>query len=102
MLKACLVRLYFKSWCPSAAGEAASGATRAASNGWSKSDMHANAVNLSKKPKTVDKIFRSTPISRALAGASEEEMARVSKLFDLAYIIAKESYLLPNTPHLLK
>ena len=35
---------------------------------WSilKSDMHAKAVNLSKKPKTVDKIFRSTPIGRAL------------------------------------
>ena len=56
----------------------------------SKSDMHTRAVSMSRKPKTRNDIFRDTPIGRALAGASGTKMARVSKLFDLAYVIAKE------------
>ena len=42
-------------------------------------------------------IFRATPIARTLAGASGTEMARVSKLFVLAYVIAKEE--LPFTKY---
>ena len=68
----------------------------------SKSDMHTKAVNLSKNPKTVDEIFRSTPIGRALSGASAEEMARVSKLFDLAYVIAKEELPFAKYPALVE
>ena len=56
----------------------------------SKSDMHTRAVSMSRKPKTRNDIFRATPIGRSLAGASGTEMARVSKLFDLAYVIVKE------------
>ena len=63
----------------------------------SKSDMHTRAVNMSRKPKTRNDIFRATPIGRALAGASGTEMARVSKLIDLAYVIAKEE--LPFTKY---
>ena len=54
-----------------------------------KSDMHTKAINLAKKPISLD-IFKSTPIGRALSSASSEEKARVAKLIDLAYVIAKE------------
>ena len=63
----------------------------------SKSDMHTRAVNMSRKLKTRNDIFRATPIGRALAGASGTKMARVSKLIDLAYVIAKEE--LPFTKY---
>ena len=52
----------------------------------SKSDMHKKALNISKRPRT---LYSSTPIGRALAGASNQELMRVSKLFDLAYVVAK-------------
>ena len=67
-----------------------------------KSDMHARAVSLSHQPKSRDEIFRATPIGRAIAGASREEMARVSKLFDLAYVLAKEELPFSKYPALVE
>ena len=44
-----------------------------------RSDMHAKAVSIERKP-TGTEIYRSTPIGRALATASQEQTARVCKL----------------------
>ena len=64
----------------------------------SRSEMHKKAISLSLRPKlTLDAIFKTTPIGKALAGASGEEEKRVSKLFDIAYTIAKEE--LPFTKY---
>eukprot|EP00057_Strongylocentrotus_purpuratus_P017041 XP_011671515.1 PREDICTED: zinc finger protein 862-like [Strongylocentrotus purpuratus] len=64
----------------------------------SRSEMHKKAIALSSRPKlTLDAIFKTTPIGKALAGASSEEEKRVSKLFDIAYAIAKEE--LPFTKY---
>ena len=57
---------------------------------------------MSRKPKTRNDIFRATPIGRALAGASGTEMARVSKLFDLAYVIAKDGLPFTKYPALVE
>ncbi|XP_014669333.1 PREDICTED: zinc finger protein 862-like [Priapulus caudatus] len=64
----------------------------------SRSEMHKKAIALTLNPKlTLDAIFKTTPIGKALAGASGEEEKRVSKLFDIAYTIAKEE--LPFTKY---
>ena len=57
---------------------------------------------MSQKPKTRDDIFRATPIGRALAGASGTEKVRVSKLFDLAYVIAKKELPFTKYPALVE
>ena len=57
----------------------------------SNSDMHGKACNLERRPTmTLSQIYRSTPIGRAVSSASSEEMERVSKLFDVVYVVAKE------------
>jgi hypothetical protein len=56
----------------------------------SKSDMHKKAL---RRPRTMEDVYRSTPIDRAFAGASGEEMLHVSKLFDIAYMLAEEDLL---------
>ena len=69
----------------------------------SKSDMHSKAVTLTRKPKmALHEIYKSTPIGRAMAGASAEEMTRLSKLFDLAYVIAKEEMPFTKYPTLVE
>ena len=49
-----------------------------------RSDMHAKAINLEQKP-TVVEIYRSTPLGRALATSSQDQTARVCKLFEVAF-----------------
>ena len=50
----------------------------------------------------MDDLYKSTPIGRALAGASGEEMLRVSKLFDISYMLAKEELPLSKYPALIE
>ena len=68
----------------------------------SRSDMHKKAVDIYKRPKTMEDLYRSTPIGRALAGASAEEMQRVSKLFDIAYMLAKEELPFSKYPSIIE
>eukprot|EP00117_Sycon_ciliatum_P045916 scpid98535/ scgid32949/ len=57
----------------------------------SRSDMHSKALNMERAPtKTLTQIFKSTPLGKAMATASSEEPVRLGKLFDVAYMIAKE------------
>ena len=46
----------------------------------------------------MEDLYRSTPI----AGASVEEMLRVSKLFDIAYMLAKEERLFSKYPSIIE
>ena len=50
----------------------------------------------------MEDLYRSTPIHRALAGASVEEMLRVSILFDIAYMLAKEEWLFSKYPSIIE
>ena len=50
------------------------------------SDMHGKAVNMKWQP-TINEIYSSMPLGRAFASASLEEINRVSKLFDIAYML---------------
>ena len=68
----------------------------------SRSDMLKKALNISKKPRTMEDLYKSTPIGRALAGASEEKMVRVSRLFDLSYMLAKEELPLSKYPAIVE
>ena len=63
--------------------------------------MHAKAVSVERKP-TVTDIYRSTPIGRALATASQEQTARVCKLFEVAYMLAKEEIPFTKYPAVLE
>ena len=60
----------------------------------SKSDIHKKAVSLERQPTRrilmINEIVRSTPIGRAVASASSEEKDRVSRLFEVAYMISRE------------
>ena len=57
----------------------------------SKSDIHKKAVFLERQPtRTINEILRSTPIGRAVASASSEEKDRISRLFEVAYMISRE------------
>ena len=57
----------------------------------SKSDIHKKAVSLERQPtRTINEILRSTPIGRAVASASSNEKDRVSRLFEVAYMISRE------------
>ena len=47
-----------------------------------RSDMHGKAVNMEREP-TINEIYSSTPLWRAFASASLEEINRVSKPFDI-------------------
>ena len=54
-----------------------------------------------KRPKTIKDLYRSTPIGRALAGASVEEMLCVS-IFDTAYMLAKEELPFSKYPSIIE
>ena len=54
-----------------------------------KSDQHAKAVDIERKP-TVIEMYHFTPIGRALARSSQEQTTCVCKLFEVAYMLAKE------------
>ena len=57
----------------------------------SQSDMHAKALGIaSHKAKTLSEIYKTTPIGKALVGATAEERNRVAKLFEIAYFTAIE------------
>ena len=57
----------------------------------SKSDIRKKAVSLERQPtRTINETLRSTPIGRAVASASSEQKDRVSRLFDMAYMISRE------------
>ena len=51
-----------------------------------RSDMHGKAVNMERQP-TINEIYSSTPLWRAFASESLEEINRVSKLFDIAFML---------------
>ena len=52
---------------------------------------HKKGVSLEQQPmRTINEILRSTPIGRAVASASSEEKDRVSRLFEVAYLISRE------------
>ena len=56
-----------------------------------KSDMHSKAVNMERMPaRTITSIMKSTPLGKAYASANSEETGRVSKLFKVAHMLAKE------------
>ena len=55
-----------------------------------KSDTNVKAVNLMNKPKSLDELYRTTPIGKCMAAASSEEKSRFAKLMDVAYVVAKE------------
>ena len=50
--------------------------------------MHVKAVN--KRKPTAAEIYHSMPLGRAFATALQEQTARVCKLFEVAYVLAKE------------
>lgn len=53
--------------------------------------MHAKALGIaSNKAKTLSEIYKTTPIGKALVGATAEERNRVAKLFEIAYFTAIE------------
>ena len=47
-------------------------------------------------------IYRSTPLERALATASQKQTARVCKLFEVAYMLAKEKIPITKYPAMLE
>ena len=56
-----------------------------------KSDMHVKAMDMERKPaRTISDILRTTPLGKAVASASAEETARVTKLMEISYMLAKE------------
>ena len=68
----------------------------------SKSDMHCKAINIWKKPQSVEDIYKSTPIGRAMSSASNEEKTRVSKLVDLVYVVANQEMPFSKYPALIE
>ena len=69
----------------------------------SKSDIHKKAVSLERQPtRTINEILRSTPIGRAVASASSEEKDRVSRLFEVAYMISREETPLTKFPAIVE
>ena len=66
-----------------------------------RSDMHAKAVNMEQKP-TAAEICRSTPLGRAFAMASQDQTACVCKLFEVAYMLAKEEIPFTKYPAVLE
>ncbi len=55
----------------------------------SKSDQHKKAIELQKRPENLHRLY-STPTGRGFRNAEKEEIERVKKLIDIAYLIAKE------------
>ena len=51
---------------------------------------------------TLSQIYGTTPISRAMASASSEEVKRESKLFDVAYVVAREDLPFTKYPLLIE
>ena len=63
--------------------------------------MHAKAINLERKPTAVE-IYCSTSLGRALATSSQDQRARVCKLFEVAYMLAKEEIPFTKYPVVLE
>ena len=55
-----------------------------------KFDMHGKAVNMELPTRTINSILTSTPLGKAFASVTVDESNRVGKLFDAAYMLAKE------------
>ena len=54
------------------------------------SDIHHKACDIERRPATtLSQIYRSTPLGKTVASASFEQVKRLSKLFDIAYVVAK-------------
>ena len=51
---------------------------------------------------TLSQIYSTTPIDRAMALVSSEEVKRVSKLFDLAYVVTREELPFTKYPPLME
>ena len=65
--------------------------------------MHAKAFHLETAPsRTLAQIYRSTPIGRALCSANAEENERLSKLFEVAYFVAKQEIAFAKFPAILE
>ena len=62
--------------------------------------MHGKALGMLTRKLT--DIFKSTPIGKAMAGATPEERSRVSKLMEIAYFIASEEILFLKFPGLVE
>ena len=52
------------------------------------SDAHVKAVNLENKPKSVQDLYHNTVIGKAFKKAGSEEVERIKKLIDIAYLLA--------------
>ena len=65
-----------------------------------KSDQHVKAVDIERKP-TITEMYHFTPIGRALARSSQEQTTRVCKLFEVAYMLAKEEIPFAKYPAVL-
>ena len=67
-----------------------------------RSDMHRKAVNMERQP-TINEIYSSTPLWRAFVLASLEEINRVSKLFDIAFMLVFDRELMrKERPHIVQ
>ena len=68
----------------------------------SRSDMHTKAVNLGRNvTMTLQDIYRSTPLGKAIAGANAEDHTRLKKLFEVAYFVAAEELPFAKYPGLV-
>ena len=66
-------------------------------------DIHHKACDIERRPATtLSQICRSTPLGKAVASASFEHVKRLSKLFDIAYVAAKEEMSLAKYPSLVE
>ena len=65
--------------------------------------MHKKACHLETAPScTLSQIYKSTPIGKALCSANTEETERLSKLFDVAYFVAKQEIAFAKFPAFLE
>ena len=62
-----------------------------------RSDQHMRAISLEKRPATLLDIYKTTAIGRAISKDQEQERERLSKLFEIAYFLAREE--LPFTKY---
>lgn len=57
----------------------------------STSNMHTKAMDMEQRPsQTLSGIMKTTPLGKAFASASSEEIRRIGKLFEISYVLAKE------------
>ena len=69
----------------------------------SKSNIHCKACDMERRPlMTLSAIYSSTPLGKAITGATSQEVQRLSKLFDIAYVVAKEEMPFSKYPSLIE